>query len=543
MRTATAALLLSAATAFAADTPDLQMQTRIRQEEFRNSKVMEIASGLMDFIGPRLTGSPNMKRANEWTRDKLTEFGLANAHLESWGPFGRGWSYESCSLRIVSPDVAQLWALPRAWSASTVGVVRGVPVKVKLESKEDLDKNKGKLAGKFVLLGDVAEIKPHDQLQFRRYDEKSLADLGHFEIPGARPARFTREEALRRRTFTRALVPFLAEEKPLAVIVPGGGDYGNFHVQGAGSQRDGEQYPVPSVVLSDEQYARIARLLEQGKQPELELEVRAHDYPNAETFNTIAEIPGRDKKGEVVMLGAHLDSWHGGTGATDNGAGSVVAMEVVRVLKAIGVQPKRTIRIGLWSGEEQGLLGSRGYVSQHFASRPEPPPEERDMPSMFRRNVGPLTIKPEHAKLAAYFNVDNGTGKIRGVYAQENAAVVPIFETWLEPLKDLGATTVTMRDTGGTDHLSFDAVGLPGFQFVQDEVEYGQRTHHTTYDVYERLQREDLMQAVVVEATFVWEAANRPDMLPRKLLSKADLEGTPSPEGSPSPGLRPPSPR
>jgi carboxypeptidase Q len=526
MKTATAALLLFTAAALASDAPDLEMQTLIRQEEFRNSKVMEIASGLMDFIGPRLTGSPNMKRANEWTRDKLTEFGLVNAHLEPWGPFGHGWSYDSCSLRLVAPDVAQLWAVPRAWSASTNGILHGVPIRVKMETKEDLDKNKGKLAGKFVLLGDSSEMKPHEKPQFQRYDEKSLADLSQYEIPGK--PRFTREEALKRRAFFRALIPFLAEEKPLAVIVPGGGDYGTFHVQGAGSYRDGEQYPVPSVVLSDEQYGRIVRLLDQGKQPELELEVRAHDYPNAETFNTIAEIPGTDKKGEVVMLGAHLDSWHAGTGATDNGAGSVVAMEVVRVLKAIGIQPKRTIRIALWSGEEEGLLGSRAYVSQHFASRPEPPAEERDLPSFMQRNRGPLTIKPEHAKIAAYFNLDNGTGKVRGIYSQENAAAVPIFEAWLEPLKDLGATTVTMRNTGGTDHLSFDAVGLPGFQFVQDEVEYGQRTHHTNYDVYERLQRDDLEQAVVVMATFVWEAANRPEMLPRKPLSKADLEGTPS---------------
>lgn len=530
-----ATLLLFAATAFAADSPDLQMQTRIRQEEFRNSKVMEIASGLMDFVGPRLTGSPNMKRANEWTRDKLTEFGLVNAHLEPWGPFGSGWSYDSCSLRLVSPDIAQLWALPRAWTASTNGVIRGGVVHVKLETKEDLEKNKGKLTGKFVLLGDEAEMKPHEKAQFQRYDDKSLESLSEYEIPGGRPPRFTREEALKRRAFQRALLPFLAEEKPLAVITPGGGDFGNFHVQGAGSQRDGEQYPVPAIVMSDEQFGRIQRLADQGKNPELELDARTHDYPKTETWNTIAEIPGSDKKGEVVMLGAHLDSWHGGTGATDNGAGSVVAMEVVRVLKAIGVQPKRTIRIALWSGEEEGLLGSRAYVAQHFASRPEPPAEERDLPSAFRRNTGPLTIKPEHAKLAAYFNVDNGTGKLRGIYAQENAAVVPIFEAWLQPLHDLGATAVTLRNTGGTDHLSFDAVGLPGFQFIQDEVEYGERTHHTTYDVYERLQAQDLEQAVVVEATFVWEAANRPDMMPRKPLTKADMEGTPAPAPAPAP--------
>ena len=519
--------LLTATTAFAADTPDLEMQTRIRREGFRNSKVMDLATGLMDSIGPRLTGSPNAKRANEWTRDKLTEFGLANAHLEPWGPFGNGWSYDYCSLRLISPDIAQLSALPRAWAPGTNGPVRGTPVHMKLETKEDLDKAKGKLAGKFLLLGDVAEMKPHDALQFKRYDDKSLETVYQYDIPTARQ-RFTREEATRRREFTKQLVAFLAEEKPLAVIIPGGADYGNYHVQSAGSQRAGDEfiYPVPSVVLSDEHYGRLVRLLDAKQEPQIELDVRTKDYEKPEVYNTVAEIPGTDKKGEVVMIGAHLDSWHGGTGATDNGAGVIATMEAVRILKAIGIAPKRTIRIGLWTGEEQGLLGSAAYVKEHFGSRPDPSPEERALPSNLRRNVGPLTLKPEQAKLSAYFNLDNGTGKVRGVYAQDNAAVVPIFEAWLEPLKDLGATTVTMQNTGGTDHLSFDAVGIPGFQFIQDEIEYGQRTHHTNYDVYERLQREDLMQAAVVMATFVWEAANRPEMMPRKPLTKQDLEGT-----------------
>ncbi len=515
---ALAAAVLLAAPLFAADTPDLTMLTRIRQEGFRNSKVMDIASELMDSVGPRLTGSPDMKRANDWTLKKLEEYGLTNAHLEAF-PFGRGWSYESCSVRLVSPDVAQLWALPRAWTPGTNGPVRGVAVRAKIESKDDLAKYKGKLAGKIVMLGDPREIKPHEQAQFDRYSEKSLADLGQYEIPGK--PRFSREEFLKRRELTKAMLTFLAEEKPLAVIIPGGGDFGTFHVQGAGTQKANEQYPVPSLVLSDEHFDRILRLIDQKQNPELELDVKTTYYdadPNA--YNTIAEIPGTDKKGEVVMIGGHLDSWHGGTGATDNGAGVVAAMEAVRILEAIGIAPKRTIRIALWGGEEEGLLGSRAYVEQHFASRPEPTdPKQRDLPAYMRENRGPLTIKPEHARLAAYFNLDNGTGKIRGIYAQENAAVVPIFEQWLTPLHDLGATTVTMRNTGGTDHLSFDAVGLPGFQFIQDDVEYEQRTHHTEYDVYERLQREDLMQAAVVMAEFVWEAANRPEMLPRKPLA------------------------
>jgi len=520
--------LLLALPLLAADSPDLTMQTRIRQEGFRNSKVMDLASGLMDYVGPRLTGSPNMKRANEWTRDKLTELGLSNAHLEQWGPFGRGWSFQSCTVRMVSPDVAQLTALPRAWTPGTNGPVRGTSVKIKVEKVEDFEKYKGKLGGKIVLEGDVRELKPHQKLDFERFDEKSLDELSAYAFPG-RP-RFTREEILKRRDFRRALAKFFAEEKPLAVLVPGNTDFGTFTVQGLGTAKPNEQFPVPSVVVPAEQYNRLARLVDQKKDVEIEVDVKASyhdDDPNA--YNTVAEIPGTDKKGEVVMIGAHLDSWHGGTGATDNGAGSVAAMEAVRILKAIGIAPKRTIRIALWSGEEQGLLGSRAYVAQHFATRPEPAdPDEKDLPSSMRKVKGPLTIKPEHAKLAAYFNMDNGSGKIRGVYMQENAAVRPIFEAWIEPLKDLGMMTLTMRNTGGTDHLSFDDVGLPGFQFIQDELEYETRTHHTNYDVYERLQRDDLAQAAVVMATFVWEAANRPEMLPRKPLSKDDLPPAPA---------------
>ena len=517
-------VLLIALPIAAADSPDLTMQTRIRQEGFRNSKVMDLASGLMDFVGPRLTGSPNMKRANEWTRDKLTELGLSNAHLEQWGPFGRGWSYQSSVVRMLSPDVAQLTALPRAWTPGTNGPVHGTAVKIKVEKVEDFEKYKGKIGGKIVLEGDIRELKPHDKLDFARYDEKKLGDLSAYEVPGGRP-RFTREEILKRRDFRRALAKFFAEEKPLAILEPGNTDFGTFIVQGLGTQKPNEQFSVPSVVLPAEQYNRLARLVDMKKDVEVEVDVKAtyhDDDPNS--YNTIAEIPGTDKKGEVVMIGAHLDSWHGGTGATDNGAGTVAAMEAVRILKAIGIAPKRTIRIGLWSGEEQGLLGSRAYVAQHFATRPEPTdPDEKDLPSSMRKVKGPLTIKPEHAKLAGYFNMDNGSGKIRGVYMQENAAVRPIFEAWIEPLKDLGMTTLTMRNTGGTDHLSFDDVGLPGFQFIQDELEYDTRTHHTNYDVYERLQRDDLAQAAVVMATFVWEAANRPEMLPRKPLSKDDL--------------------
>ena len=529
MKKLIAGLFLLTFSLFAADTPDLTMQTRIRQEGFRNSKVMETAESLMDEVGPRLTGSQNMKRANEWTRDKLTVLGLSNAHLEEWGPFGRGWSYDSCSLRLVSPDIAQLIAVPRAWTPGTNGPVRGKVVQAKIETKDDLEKLKGKLAGKVLLLGDPREFKPHEKPQFQRYDEKSLEDLSQYEMPG--PSRFNREAAIKRRQLAMDTLKLLAEEKPLGVIVAGGSDFGTIHVQGAGNQRANEQYPVPSVTVSDEQYARIVRLAEHKKEPELELDVKATYYDNPQQYNTIAEIPGSSKNGEVVMLGAHLDSWHSGTGATDNGAGTVAVMEAVRILKAIGIQPKRTIRIALWSGEEEGLLGSHAYCEQHFGSKPLLDPAEASLPSFLQKR-GPLTVKPEQAKVSAYFNLDNGTGKVRGVYTQENAAAVPIFEEWLKPLHDLGATAITMRNTGGTDHLSFDEVGIPGFQFIQDEVEYETRTHHTNFDTFERLQRDDLMQASVVIATFVWEAANRPEMFPRKPLPKEEppKPQTPAPQ-------------
>ena len=300
--------------------------------------------------------------------------------------------------------------------------------------------------------------------------------------------------------------------------------------------------------MEPEAFGRVARLLDRSVPVEIEMDVQAHFIEeDLMQWNTIAEIPGGDKKDEVVMLGAHLDSWHGATGATDNGAGSVVAMEAMRILKAVGVKPRRTIRIGLWSGEEQGVYGSRAYVSQHFASRPEPSAEEKDKPFYLRKKTGPLTVKPEHAKLSAYFNLDNGSGKIRGIYCEDNAAVAPIFREWLEPFADLGATLVTLNRTGGTDHESFDEVGLPAFQFVQDELEYETRTHHTNMDLYERLQKNDLMQASAIMAAFAYNAAMREGMIPRKPMPKDEpakgepAKAAPAPAPCESP-RRPPRP-
>jgi len=502
---------------------DLETISRIRYEGFHNSQVMSFASGLMDSIGERLTGSPNMKRANEWTRDQLTEIGLSNAHLEPWGPFGRGWANQYVNVRMTSPDIVPLIAYAKAWTPGTSGVVSSKCIRANIEKKEDFEKYRGKLAGMIVIFGPDAEVKPITEAPFKRLTDDDLAKIGEYEIPGERPP-FRISEMLRRRQFMKDLNQFLADEKVVAVIDHSRGTAGGgtVFVQSGGSYRPGETTTVPQLTMASEHWSRIARLLDQKKDVTLELNVTNTFYDDDPMqYDTIAEIPGTDKKDEVVMLGAHLDSWHAGTGATDNGAGTIVMMEAVRILKALDIKPRRTIRIGLWSGEEEGLLGSQGYVEQHFGSRPAmDDPNMKGIPTLLRREAGPVTVKPEQAKLSAYFNVDNGSGKIRGVYMQENEAVAPIFEAWMKPFKDLGMTTLTMRNTGGTDHLSFDAVGIPGFQFIQDPIEYETRTHHSNMDVYDRLQPEDLKQISVIVASFVYDAAMRDQMLPRKPIEK-----------------------
>jgi carboxypeptidase Q len=503
---------------------DLETISRIRYEGFHNSKVMDYASGLMDSIGERLTGSPNMKRANEWTRDQLTAMGLSNAHLEPWGPFGRGWANEYVNVRMTSPDVVTLLAYPKAWTPGTNGVIQGKCIRATIDDKKDFDKYRGKLAGMIVILGADPDVKPVTESPYKRLSDDDLAKLAEYQIPPDHPP-FTFAAFVKRQQFIKDLNQFFADEKVLAVVdhyrLTSGG--GTVFVQSGGSYKPGETTTVPQVVMAVEHWTRIARLLQQKKDVSLELNVTNTFYDNDPMqYDTVAEIPGTDKKDEVVMLGAHLDSWHAGTGATDNGAGTIVMMEAMRILKALDIQPRRTIRIGLWSGEEEGLLGSQGYVEHHFGARPRMgEPEMKGMPTLLRREAGDVTVKPEQAKVSVYFNVDNGTGKIRGVHLQENEAVAPIFEAWMKPFKDLGMTTLTMRNTGGTDHLSFDAVGIPGFQFIQDPIEYETRTHHSNMDVYDRLQPDDLKQMAVIVAGFVYDAAMRDQMLPRKPIEKA----------------------
>lgn len=516
-------IVLSASYTWPQEKVDLEMVTRIRYEGFRNSKIMDLASGLMDAIGPRLTGSPNMKKANEWTRDQLAAMGLSNAHLESWGPFGRGWENEYVNVRMLSPDVAPIIGYAKAWTPGTEGAIKGKCTRVKIEDKKDFEKYRGKLAGFIAIFGPDPEVKPIVEAPYERLSEKDLSDVGQYRIPSEKDALRYREYR-KRAQFQNEVNKFFAEEKVLAVIDHGRGSAGGgtVFVQSGGSFKTGETTTVPSLTIAVEQWDRIARLLAQKKDVELELNVvnKFYDDDNKQ-YNTIAEIPGTDKKDEIVMVGAHLDSWHAGTGATDNGAGSVVMMEAMRILKALDFKPRRTIRIGLWSGEEQGLLGSQSYVQQHFGSRPPmDEPDMKGMPTLLRREAGPVTVKPEQAKVSAYFNVDNGTGKVRGIYLQENAAVEPIFEAWMQPFRDLGMNTITMRNTGGTDHLSFDAAGIPGFQFIQDPIEYETRTHHSNMDVYDRLQPDDLKQAAVIVASFVYNTAMRDQMLPRKPIEK-----------------------
>ncbi|HLY41159.1 MAG TPA: M20/M25/M40 family metallo-hydrolase [Terracidiphilus sp.] len=528
----------------ATESLDLAMYQRIRDEGLNHSHVMEFASALMDGIGPRLTGSLNAKKANEWTRDTLTKIGLENGHLEDWGEFGLGWQQLNTWARMVTPDTAVLILQATPWSPSTAGAVTGDVVFVSIKEDADFEKYKGKLAGKIVLYGAMRDVPPEDKILFSRYTEQELEDLAQFPVNenggGIPPNMQERLRAsMERRRMIDKIAQFFADEKVAAVIEPsrdgkdGGGSGGTFFddngaTLGRTPYLADKQVKIPVAVAAIESYGRLYRLVQAHVPVTVQIDVETKFTGDHEHgYDTIAEIPGTDPKlkDQVVMLGGHLDSWIAGTGATDNGAGTIVAMEAVRILQALDVKPRRTIRIALWTGEEEGLFGSRGYAKQHFGSAAlSTAPDQVSLPELMRRSTGPLEVKPEQKLISGYFNVDNGSGKIRGVYLQGNAAIAPIFAQWIAPLKDLGVTTLTMRNTGGTDHLSFDAVGIPGFQFIQDDLDYETRTHHSNQDVYERLQPADLKQIATVEAIFVYNAAMRDQMLPRKPLPQPDQE-------------------
>ena len=522
----------------ARETLDLEMYGRIREEATAHSHVMEYASALMDGIGPRLTGSENLKKANEWTRDQFTAMGCANAHLEDWGAFGMGWKQLNTWVRMTVPDTAVFIAQAAPWSPATKGAVSGSAVWVDIKEEKDFDKYKGKLAGKIVLYGEMREVKPVDKPLFVRDEEADLKRIQDFPIHLNENANFF-QEYLKKLEFREKVGKFLAAEQALAVLTPGrdgrngGGSGGTiFDDSGAGFgwmiyQKD-RANPLPVAATAIENYGRVYRLLKANVPVTIELNIDTQFTGDHEHgFDTIAEIPGTDPKlkDELVMLGGHLDSWASATGATDNGAGTIVAMEVMRILNTLHVKPRRTIRVGLWTGEEQGEFGSYNYVKQHLGFVPRSTaPDQLRITEFDRDAAGPVELKPDSQKISAYFNLDNGSGKIRGIYLQGNDAEAPIFAQWIEPLKDLGVSTISVRDTGGTDHEAFDAIGIPGFQFIQDPLDYGSRTHHSNMDTYERLQPEDLAQAALVEAIFVYNTAMRDQMLPRKPLPHPELE-------------------
>jgi peptidase M28-like protein len=522
----------------AAESLDLAMYARIRDEAIAHTHVMEYASGLMDGIGPRLTGSPNLKRANEWTRDQFTAMGCANAHLEDWGEFGIGWQQVNTWLRMTAPDAAVFIAQAAPWSPATKGAVTAPAIWVDIKDEKDFDKYKGKLAGKIVFFGAMRDVKPVEKPLFTRDDEADLKKIQAYPLEAPNPE-FSFQAFLKSLAVREKIGKFLADQQAVAVITPSrdgrnnGGSGGTiFDDTGPGFgwliyQRE-HANPLPVAVAAIENYGRVYRLLKAGVPVSLELNIDSKFYGDHEHgFDTIAEILGTDPKlkDEIVMVGGHLDSWASATGATDNGAGTVVALEVMRILTALDVKPRRTIRVGLWTGEEQGEFGSYGYVKQHFGEIPRSTaPDQASVTEYDRDAAGPIVFKPEYQRISAYFNLDNGSGRIRGIYLQQNAAVAPIFAQWIAPLADLGVGTISMRDTGGTDHEAFDAVGVPGFQFIQDPLDYGSRTHHSNMDTYERLQPEDLAQAAAVEAIFVYNAAMRDQMLPRKPIPHPELE-------------------
>jgi hypothetical protein len=484
---------------------DLAAIQRIKDEGLQRSQVMDTAWYLTDVHGPRLTNSPRIRSAAAWASKRLIDWGISNVRQESWGPFGRGWSNEKFVATIVGPQSFPLIAFPRAWTPGTDGPVTAEVVAAPIRTDQDMTTWSGKLKGKVVLLGNITDVRALFTPLGRRFTAQELTDLE------AQPVNAGRGRGVRGGgpppdpNFTQRVMQFLAKEGAVASLEPatGRGDHGAILVTNApASYRDANPPAVvPQIMVATEHYNRIARLVDQKLPVQIELNVENRFHGETlDSFTLLGELPGTDRADELVMLGAHFDSWHAGTGATDNAAGSAVMMEAMRILKATGLRMRRTVRLALWTGEEQGLLGSRAYTKQQFGDSQT------------------MTLKPAHAKLAGYFNMDNGSGAIRGVYLQGNDAVRPVFSAWLEPFRPLGMTTLSMRSVGATDHVAFDEVGLPGFQFIQDPLEYGTHSHHTNMDVYDRLQGEDLMKNAVIVASFVYHAANRDGVLPRKAL-------------------------
>ncbi|HLB01434.1 MAG TPA: M20/M25/M40 family metallo-hydrolase [Bacteroidota bacterium] len=529
MKTLLLSLVLACAivpvTAVSQEKSDSAVVAMIIDEGMNRSQVMDILSEMTDVHGPRLTWSPEYAEAARWAVARLTKMGLQHPHLESGTPLGRAWTLRKYSANVIGRRNFPLISFPKAWSPS----VRKTGEIVYLDAETDsaLDTYRGKLGGNFVLIGQPRGVKAHFEPEATRDTDADLLSLANADDPANRRGgrrRFQQTDEMKQRALVAYHALELAEKEGAAAILsPSRGDGGNIFVQQAGisshpdtpwNKRVGAYEPnapkiIPQIAVGIEHYNRLVRMIKKGEKPRLDMNLDVKFGKVDSLYNVIAEIPGTDLADEVVMLGGHFDSWHGGTGATDDGTGSAASMEAIRILKALDLKPRRTIRVALWDGEEQGLNGSKAYVKSHFGAREDVPDGQ-----------GEIKYLPEAAKFSVYFNHDNGSGKLRGVYMQGNEAVRPIFRKWLGDFDSLGANTLTLSNTGGTDHLSFDAIGLPGFQFIQDQIEYSTRTHHSTMDLYDRVQEEDMKQAAVIMATFVYRAAMMDEKFPRKELPK-----------------------
>jgi hypothetical protein len=509
--------LAAAPVAAAAQGVDRNMINRILDEGMNRSEVMETAAWLTDRIGGRLTNSPQMRAAERWTQQRFRDWGLANVRAEGF-EFGRGWSIDSHMSRMTAPRPLVLRSIPVAWTPPTAGTIAGGIVVAPMDEVRDFDRWRGQLRGKIVLITRPTAGSEPTEAPFRRLTDEELRQRNTYQQPNYSPLQVQR--TLERADFAERLDAFLAEEGALAWVRQSYRDGGLVHGTGY-SYRTGRTPRLPGVEMAAEDYRRLARLALTDAPPTLEIgsDVRFHDE-DVNAYNILADLPGSDPRAGYVMAGAHLDSWVAADGAVDNAAGSAVVMEAARILRSLGVRPRRTIRFALWSGEEQGILGSLAYVERHLATRPPEtdPARQRLRPGQTWRHRWPITPLPGHRDLVAYFNLDNGSGRIRGIHAEGNVAAVPIFQEWLAPFASMGASTVAIQNTGGTDHVYLQQVGIPGYQFIQDPLDYGSRLHHTSIDTYDHMRAEDLRQAAVIMASFLWLAANRDEPLPRMPL-------------------------
>jgi carboxypeptidase Q len=498
------------------DIIDTTVINKIKQKALHESQVMDILSQLTEMIGPRLTYSPSFKTAAAYTKNALESYGLSNVHFETWGKPTRGWQLKRFSLQMTEPYSLPLMAYPNAYSPSVKGVTNAEVVLLDAHNKKDLEKYRGKLKDKIILMDDIAVFQNLPDGRFSP-DATRFADSTLLKMANDLPFQTNLEYSFD--TLTIAKYQLCQTEKPLAMVSGGYlGRDGNIalvdliYIKNDNIVFSGEEEipdPVPQICISREQWNQLKRKLENNIKVKLELVLETEFSKPEDGFNVIGEIPGTDLKNEIVMIGGHLDSWHAATGATDDAAGVAVCMEAMRIIKSLALQPRRTIRIGLWGGEEQGLLGSKGYVLTHLAERSDKTNDDNV-------NLDSVKFKEEYNDFSVYFNMDNGAGRFRGIYMEENEKVRPIFKQWFSFFADMGASTLTSQRKYGTDHNSFYPYLIPAFQFIQDPIDYQLRTHHTTMDIYDKVLPDDMKQNVAIMASFAWMAAIRDEKFPRR---------------------------